>query len=165
MAAKKAKKKDVVAIDHSKIKYDPFRRAFYHPTPEIAEMTEEDAENLRLALDGIKIKGIDCPKPVMKWSHCGLPASWCAIKSHIRIVGLHGPEQPRSYQTTGVRCANFYPVSSHPCHHVWPGCGWHRQDRFRQDSRFPPSYVPTNQRPATSRDDGRPDWNYHDADA
>ena len=76
MAAKKAKKKDVVAIDHSKIRYDPFRRAFYHPTPEIAEMTEEDAENLRLALDGIKIKGIDCPKPVMKWSQCGLPASW-----------------------------------------------------------------------------------------
>jgi len=76
MAAKKAKKKDVVAVDHSKIKYEPFRRAFYHPTPEIAEMIEEDAENLRLALDGIKIKGIDCPKPVMKWSQCGLPASW-----------------------------------------------------------------------------------------
>ena len=79
MAAKKAKKKDVVAVDHSRINYEPFRRAFYHPTPEIAEMTEEDAENLRLALDGIKIKGVDCPKPVMKWSLCGLPASWWVL--------------------------------------------------------------------------------------
>src|SRR5260221_8080335 len=89
MAAKKAKKKDVVVVDHSKINYEPFRRAFYHPTPEIAEMTDEDAENLRLALDGIKIKGIDCPKPVIKWSQCGLPASWSALYSLFRSSDLH----------------------------------------------------------------------------
>lgn len=66
-------------VDHEKVTYEPFRRAFYHPTPEIAEMSEEDADNLRLAMDGIKIRGVDCPKPVAKWSQCGLPANWCAF--------------------------------------------------------------------------------------
>ena len=48
---------------------------WYNAHPEVEEMTDEDAENLRLALDGIKIRGQDCPRPITKWSHCGLPAS------------------------------------------------------------------------------------------
>jgi ATP-dependent RNA helicase DDX46/PRP5 len=76
LAAKKAKKKDVAAVDHSKIAYEPFRKEFYHPPPDVLEMTEEEADLLRLELDGIKIRGVDCPKPITKWSHCGLPASW-----------------------------------------------------------------------------------------
>jgi ATP-dependent RNA helicase DDX46/PRP5 len=76
LAAKKIKKKDVATIDHSKVAYEPFRKAFYHPAPDVADMTDQDAENLRLALDSIKIRGIDCPYPVTKWSHCGLPTSW-----------------------------------------------------------------------------------------
>lgn len=76
LAAKKAKKKDLAVTDHSRIAYEPFRKAFYHPPPDIADMTEEEAELLRLALDGIKIRGVDCPKPVTKWSHFGMPASW-----------------------------------------------------------------------------------------
>jgi ATP-dependent RNA helicase DDX46/PRP5 len=76
LAAKKAKKKDVAVVDHSKVQYEPFRKEFYHPSPEIQEMTEEEADLLRLELDGIKIRGVDCPKPITKWSHCGLPSSW-----------------------------------------------------------------------------------------
>lgn len=75
LAAKKAKKKDLAAIDHARIAYEPFRKEFYHPPPEISEMTDEGADLLRLAFDGIKIRGIDCPRPITKWSHCGLPAS------------------------------------------------------------------------------------------
>ncbi|KZW04280.1 P-loop containing nucleoside triphosphate hydrolase protein [Exidia glandulosa HHB12029] len=75
LAAKKARKKDIAAVDHSKINYDPFRKAFYHPPPDIAEMTEEEADLLRLELDGIKIRGIDYPAPITKWAHCGLPSS------------------------------------------------------------------------------------------
>lgn len=75
LAAKKAKKKELASVDHAKISYEPFRKEFYHPPPEVEEMTDEDAENLRLALDGIKIRGQDCPRPITKWSHCGLPAS------------------------------------------------------------------------------------------
>ncbi|KAG2013496.1 RNA helicase, variant 4 [Coprinopsis cinerea AmutBmut pab1-1] len=75
LAAKKAKKKELAVVDHSKVQYEPFRKEFYIPPPDIASMTEDEAELLRLALDGIKIRGVDCPKPVIKWSHFGLPAS------------------------------------------------------------------------------------------
>lgn len=83
LAAKKAKKKDLAVVDHSRVVYEPFRKAFYHPPPDIAEMTEDEAELLRLELDGIKIRGLDCPKPVTKWSHFGMPASWWALNSRI----------------------------------------------------------------------------------
>jgi ATP-dependent RNA helicase DDX46/PRP5 len=77
LAAKKAKKKELAAVDHSRIKYEPFRKEFYAPPPDVAAMTDEDADLLRLELDSIKIRGVDCPRPVTKWSHYGLPANWC----------------------------------------------------------------------------------------
>lgn len=76
LAAKKAKKKELATVDHSRIRYEPFRKEFYVPPPDIAAMSEEEAELLRLELDGIKIRGLECPIPVTKWSHFGLPANW-----------------------------------------------------------------------------------------
>ncbi|KAF8165203.1 P-loop containing nucleoside triphosphate hydrolase protein [Crassisporium funariophilum] len=75
LAAKKAKKKELAAVDHARVRYESFRKEFYIPPPDIAAMTEEEAELLRLELDSIKIRGVDCPKPVTKWSHFGLPAN------------------------------------------------------------------------------------------
>ncbi|TDL29704.1 P-loop containing nucleoside triphosphate hydrolase protein [Rickenella mellea] len=75
LAAKKAKKKDLAAIDHARVKYEPFRKEFYHPPPEVADITDDEADLLRLELDGIKIRGVECPRPITKWSHCGLPSS------------------------------------------------------------------------------------------
>lgn len=76
LAAKKVKKKELATVDHSRINYEPFRKEFYIPPPDIANMTEDEAELLRLELDGIKIRGVDCPRPVTKWSHFGMPANW-----------------------------------------------------------------------------------------
>jgi ATP-dependent RNA helicase DDX46/PRP5 len=76
LAAKKARKKDLALTDHNKVTYESFRKEFYVTPPEVAAMTDEDADLLRLELDGIKIRGVDCPRPVTKWSHFGLPASW-----------------------------------------------------------------------------------------
>ncbi|EJD01184.1 P-loop containing nucleoside triphosphate hydrolase protein [Fomitiporia mediterranea MF3/22] len=88
LAAKKAKKKELASVDHSRIVYEPFRKEFYRAPPEIAEMTDEEADLLRLELDGIKIRGIDCPRPITKWSHCGLPASCLDV---IKKLGFTGP--------------------------------------------------------------------------
>ncbi|KAI9000888.1 P-loop containing nucleoside triphosphate hydrolase protein [Trametes punicea] len=88
LAAKKAKKKDLAAVDHSRIAYEPFRKEFYIPPPDIAEMTDEEADLLRLELDGIKIRGVDCPRPVTKWSHFGLPASCLEV---IKNLGYKAP--------------------------------------------------------------------------
>jgi ATP-dependent RNA helicase DDX46/PRP5 len=81
LAAKKARKKDLATVDHNRIMYEPFRKEFYTAPPDITAMTDEEADLLRLALDGIKIRGVDCPRPATKWSHFGLPASWLVSSS------------------------------------------------------------------------------------
>lgn len=83
----------MATVDHSKVQYEPFRKDFYHPAPDVAELTEQDAENLRLALDGIKIRGIDCPFPVTKWSHCGLPSG---VLEAIKRLGYAAPTSIQS---------------------------------------------------------------------
>lgn len=88
LAAKKLKKKDLAPVDHQKINYESFRKAFYHPPAEVAEMTDEEAENIRIAMDGIKIRGQDCPKPVMKWSWFGLHAACLEV---IKSLGYQSP--------------------------------------------------------------------------
>lgn len=75
LAASKVKKKEIPTVDHSKVDYEPFRKEFYHAPAEVEEMSEEDAERLRMELDAIKVRGKDCPKPLTKWSYCGLPGS------------------------------------------------------------------------------------------
>lgn len=76
LAASKSRKKDLPTPDHSKIDYKPFRKAFYSAPVEALEMTEEEAELMRLEMDGIKIRGVECPKPVKNWGAFGLPMSW-----------------------------------------------------------------------------------------
>lgn len=71
---KTVKKKELPKVDHSKIEYQPFRKNFYIESPEIAAMTAEEVEAYRKnELEGVKLRGKDIPKPVKKWSHCGLP--------------------------------------------------------------------------------------------
>jgi ATP-dependent RNA helicase DDX46/PRP5 len=78
LAAKKVKKGRELAVpDHSKIDYLPFRKAFYTAPPEVANLSQEETDALRLELDDIKVRGADPPKPATKWSYFGLPAAWC----------------------------------------------------------------------------------------
>jgi ATP-dependent RNA helicase DDX46/PRP5 len=85
LAVKKVKKKELATVDHTKLSYEPFRKEFYAPPPDVAEMTDEEADLLRLELDGIKIRGVECPRPVAKWSHFGLPASWYVDLFHLHF--------------------------------------------------------------------------------
>lgn len=72
IANKAKKKKDIPVVHHAKVEYEPFRKKFYTEPSDLAQMSEEDAANLRSELDGIKVRGIEVPKPVQKWSQCGL---------------------------------------------------------------------------------------------
>ena len=71
MASKK-KKKEIPTVNHSKMNYEPFRKSFYSEPIELSEMSEGELADLRMELDGIKVRGIDAPKPVTKWAQCGL---------------------------------------------------------------------------------------------
>ena len=70
--ASKKKKKDIPTANHAKINYEPYRRNFYTEPVDMADYTEEEVTDLRLELDGIKVRGVDVPKPVTKWAQCGL---------------------------------------------------------------------------------------------
>ncbi|KAJ5086454.1 pre-mRNA-processing ATP-dependent RNA helicase prp5 [Penicillium alfredii] len=70
--ANKKKKKEIPVVEHAKVEYEPFRKKFYNEPSNLAEMSEEEVASLRLELDGIKVRGLDIPKPVQKWSQCGL---------------------------------------------------------------------------------------------
>ncbi|KAF2276220.1 DEAD-domain-containing protein [Westerdykella ornata] len=68
----KKKKKDIPVVDHSKIAYEPFRKRFYTEPSEISEMSKEEVADLRLELDGIRVKPDNVPRPVVKWAQMGL---------------------------------------------------------------------------------------------
>ncbi|KAL8733735.1 MAG: hypothetical protein Q9166_001928 [cf. Caloplaca sp. 2 TL-2023] len=95
MASKK-KKKDLPTVNHAKLNYQPFRKSFYHEPSELTEMTEEEVADLRLELDGIKVRGTDAPKPVQKWSQCGLGAQ------SLEVIQRLGYDSPTSIQTQAI---------------------------------------------------------------
>ena len=94
--ASKRKKKDLPTVNHARMKYQPFRKSFYNEPTELREMTEEDVADLRLELDGIKIRGVDAPKPVQKWSQCGLGTQT------LDVIQKLGYDKPTSIQTQAI---------------------------------------------------------------
>ena len=66
----KKSKADMIVTNHEKIYYRPFRKDFYTIVPEIAAMTDLEVAALREELDGIKVVGKRCPRPVKAWAHC-----------------------------------------------------------------------------------------------
>lgn len=65
-------KKELAKVDHAGVDYMPFRKAFYLEVPEIARMTHEEVEQYREELEGIRVKGKGCPKPIKSWAQCGV---------------------------------------------------------------------------------------------
>lgn len=70
-------------VDHGKIHYEPYRKNFYVEVPELARMTPEDVHSYRLELEGITVKGKNCPKPIKTWVQCGVSMKILnALKKH-----------------------------------------------------------------------------------
>lgn len=91
MATKK-KKKDIPAIDYSKIELNHIRKNFWTEPTELSQLTDAEVQELRLDLDGIKVSGKDIPKPVQKWSHCGM------TQPVINVVEKLGYDKPTPIQ-------------------------------------------------------------------
>ncbi|KAF2842478.1 P-loop containing nucleoside triphosphate hydrolase protein [Patellaria atrata CBS 101060] len=97
--ANKKKRKEIPIVDHSKVEYIPFRKNFYVEPQEYADMTEEELADLRLELDGIKIRApanVKVPKPVQSWGQCGLNVPTMEV---IRKLGY---EKPSAIQTQAI---------------------------------------------------------------
>lgn len=96
MASKARKKKDLPTIDYSKLDLEPFRKNFYSEPSELATMTEAELADLRLELDGIKVAGKDVPKPVQKWSQCGLNVQ------SLEVIQKLGYDRPTAIQMQAI---------------------------------------------------------------
>lgn len=74
----------------------PFRRAFYTETPELARMPDEEVKKLRLQLDGVRVRGKAPPKPISRWTQAGLaPRLLDALR-------LRGCERPTPIQAQAL---------------------------------------------------------------
>lgn len=73
------KQKQLDDVDHDEIQYHSFRKDFYTEPTEILKLLEEEVANLRLKLDGIKVRGVNCTRPIIRWSQLGLPSTIMSI--------------------------------------------------------------------------------------
>ncbi|KAL5018688.1 hypothetical protein ScPMuIL_004410 [Solemya velum] len=96
MANMVKKRKELVVVDHERIYYAPFRKNFYVEVPEIASMTNEETEALRLELEDIKVRGKGCPKPIKKWAQCGVS------KKEMEILKKQNYEKPTPIQAQSI---------------------------------------------------------------
>ena len=96
MAAAKNRRKELPTVDHSVVTYEPFRKAFYTPPYEVTQMTDDEVDLMRLEMDGIKIRGVDCPRPVKRWGAFGLPGG-C-----LEVIKRLGYEEPTSIQAQAI---------------------------------------------------------------
>ncbi|KAJ2802682.1 pre-mRNA processing RNA-helicase [Coemansia guatemalensis] len=96
LAAKRLKKKDLAPVDHSKMNYESFKRDFYIEPAELRDLTPEEVDMMRVELGGIKIRGVNPPKPATSWSHFGLPAA-CAD-----VIKRQGFETPTPIQAQAI---------------------------------------------------------------
>jgi ATP-dependent RNA helicase DDX46/PRP5 len=86
--AQKKKKKEIPNLDHSKIDYETFRKAFYTEPLEIGQMTDEEVRDLRFKLDDIKVQGSKVPRPALKFAQFGLGTQ---VLDVIRDLGFEMP--------------------------------------------------------------------------
>lgn len=82
---KKSKKKEIGQVVHSKMNYQPFRKNFYSESVEIAEMTEEEVDELRADLENITVKGKDAPRPIQKFAQGGFGAQIMQIINDLKF--------------------------------------------------------------------------------
>ncbi|KAK4316047.1 hypothetical protein Pmani_012753 [Petrolisthes manimaculis] len=89
-------KKELGKVDHNSIEYVPFRKDFYVEVPEIANMTKEEVDAYRSELEGIKVKGQGCPKPIKTWAQCGVS------KRTLEILKKNNYEKPTPIQVQAI---------------------------------------------------------------
>lgn len=89
-------KKELGKVDHTVIEYVPFRKDFYVEVPEIANMTKEEVDAYRAELEGIKVKGQGCPKPIRTWAQCGVS------KRILDVLKKNNYEKPTPIQVQAI---------------------------------------------------------------
>ena len=95
-AMKQKKKKELLAADHSKIYYRPFRKNFYVEVPDLAKMTDEEVDKYRLELGSIRVVGREIPKPIKTWAQSGVN------NKILEVLKKCNYEKPTPVQAQGI---------------------------------------------------------------
>jgi len=64
--------------------------------PELARLSPAEVDAYRCELEGIRIKGKGCPKPIMKWAHAGLS------RKEMDVLKKVGFEKPTPIQAQAI---------------------------------------------------------------
>ncbi|XP_054707350.1 probable ATP-dependent RNA helicase DDX46 isoform X1 [Uloborus diversus] len=92
------KTKKLMTVSKEDVTYQPFRKNFYVEVPELAKMTMEEVEAWRNEMEGIKVKGKGCPKPIKNWAQCGVS------KKVLEVLKKHNYEKPTPIQAQAIPC-------------------------------------------------------------
>lgn len=68
------------------VTYKPFRKDFYVEVPDLAKLTKDEVNKLRISLENIKVSGESCPKPATCWAHCGLSRKVMEVLKKLKFV-------------------------------------------------------------------------------
>ncbi|XP_043483493.1 probable ATP-dependent RNA helicase DDX46 isoform X2 [Leptopilina heterotoma] len=94
-------KRELAKVDHATTEYLAFRKSFYVEVPEIAKMTSEEVDAYKEELEGIRVKGKGCPKPIKSWAQCGV------TKKEIEVLKKLGYEKPTPIQCQAIPAIMF----------------------------------------------------------
>ncbi|ENN75973.1 hypothetical protein D910_10718, partial [Dendroctonus ponderosae] len=89
-------RKDLARIDHNNITYVSFRKNFYVEVPEIGKMTNVEVDAYKEELEGIRVKGKGCPKPIKTWAQCGVSTK------ELNVLKRMGFDKPTPIQTQAI---------------------------------------------------------------
>ena len=69
----KRKKLEILNVNHELIEYPEIHKHLYSEVPSISQLSFEEVNKIRKnELEGCFVKGKRCPKPISKWSECGI---------------------------------------------------------------------------------------------
>ena len=69
----KRKKLELLNVNHNEIQYGEIHKQLYQEVPTISQLTFEEVNKIRKnELEGCFVKGKKCPKPIARWSECGI---------------------------------------------------------------------------------------------
>ncbi|KAF7997590.1 hypothetical protein HCN44_006161 [Aphidius gifuensis] len=89
-------KRELAKVDHSTTDYMPLRKSFYVEVPEISRMTQDEVDLYKEELEGIRVKGKGCPKPIKSWAQCGV------TKKELEILKKLNYEKPTPIQCQAI---------------------------------------------------------------
>uniref|UniRef100_A0AC34F2X4 RNA helicase n=1 Tax=Panagrolaimus sp. ES5 TaxID=591445 RepID=A0AC34F2X4_9BILA len=73
-----------------------FRKDFYHEADAVKNLTKKEVAKYREDNEGIKVRGLKCPKPILSWAHAGVS------KTEMKILQKLDYTKPTPIQSQAI---------------------------------------------------------------